>query len=296
MSYMAYTTNPHLPKVRRDAVRLVKYRGWSTRQVARYTGYNQSTIARWCKKDPSGGWHEIPTQSSRPQTSPHALHRDVVKAIIAKRNGRKRCGQVVHQELLRDGVMVSLSSVQRTLDRCGLLKKRSPWKRPHDYTERPLASYSGALLQIDTIHIIAPDGSRIYIYTIIDLFSRWAYAEAVEKIGAETSMQFVKRAQQVASFSFSMIQSDHGSEFSTWFTHGCWRMGTLHRHGRVRQKNDNAHIERFNRTIQEECLDETTHTIKHFQEALKTYLPYYNNERLHIGINYQTPQEVMRRS
>jgi transposase len=293
--YMAYTTNPHLPKVRRDAVRLVKYRGWSTRKVARHTGYNQSTIVRWCKKDPSGGWHEIPTLSSRPKTMPLALPRAMVSAIVAKRNGRQRCGQVVHQELLRDGVQVSLSSVQRTLDRCGLLKKRSPWKRPHDYTERPDATYSGALLQIDTIHIMAPDGSRIYIYTIIDLFSRWAYAEAVEKIGAKESVWFVERAKKIAPFVFSMIQSDHGSEFSTWFTHGCWSMSISHRHGRVRQSNDNAHIERFNRTVQEECLDRTVHTIGAFKRALKEYLPYYNNERLHMGINYQTPQEVMQR-
>lgn len=158
---MAYTTNPHLPKVRRDAVRLVKYRGWSIRKVARHVGVNPSTVSRWCKKDPSGGWHEIPTLSSRPKKSPRALSRKVVEAIIEKRSGRRRCGQVVHQELLRDGVAVSLSSVQRTLERCGLLKKRSPWKRPHDATPRPEAAYAGALLETDTVHILAPDGSRI---------------------------------------------------------------------------------------------------------------------------------------
>ena len=26
-----------------------------------------------------------------------------------------------------------------------------------------------------------------------------------------------------------------------------------------------------------------------------SYLPYYNNERLHMGINYQTPLEVLQR-
>ena len=294
--YMAYTTNPKLPKVRRDAVRLVKYRGWSTRKVARYTGYNQSTIVRWCQKDPTGGWHEIPTESSRPKRSPNALSREVVSAIIKKRQGRRRCGQVIHQELLRDGVAVSLSSVQRTLDRCHMLKKRSPWKRPHDYTPRPEVTHMGALLQLDTIHIMLPDGSRIYIYTLIDLYSRWAYAEAVERIGAEASAQFVKRAQRKAPFQFGMIQTDHGSEFSVWFTHSVWGMGIKHRHGRVGKKNDQAYIERFNRTIQEECLDLVVHTISSFKKALCEYLPYYNTERLHMGINYQTPLEVMQRS
>lgn len=293
---MAYTTNPNLPKVRRNAVRLVKYRGWSTRQVARHTGYNQSTIVRWCAKDVTGGWHEIPTLSSRPKTSPNALPREVVSAIIEKRSRRQRCGQVVHQELLRDGIVVSLSSVQRTLERCYLLKKWSPWKRPHDYTERPEVAHSGALLEVDTIHIIEPDGGRIYVYTIIDLYSRWAYANAVPKIGAKESLEFIKNASRAAPFIFEMVQSDHGSEFSTWFTHGCLRRGIQHRHGRVRKKNDNAHIERFNRTVQEECLDKTGHSLPSFRNALPTYLKYYNTERLHMGINYQTPQEVMQRS
>lgn len=293
--YMPYTTNPHMPKVRMEAVRLVKYRKWSIRKVARYIGVEPSTISRWCKKDPSGGWYRIPTRSSRPHTSPHALERNIVSAIVAKRVGRRRCGQVIHQELLRDGIPVSLSSVQRTLERCQLLKKRSPWKRPHDYTPRPEAAYSGALLQLDTVHIIAPDGSRIYIYTLIDLYSRWAYAEVAERIGAEISAQFLMRARHTASFPFMMVQTDHGSEFSTWFTHSCWRMGMQHRHSRVRQSNDNAHIERFNRTVQEECLDRTIHTIDAFKKALAEYLPYYNSERLHMGINYQTPLEVLRR-
>ena len=291
--YMPYTTNPQMPKVRMEAVRLVKYRGWSTRKVARHTGFSQSVIVKWCKKDPSGGWYRIPTRSSRPHTSPRALERGIVSAIVTKRSGRRRCGQVIHKELLRDGVQVSLSSVQRTLERCQLLKKRSPWKRPHDYTLRPEATYAGVLLQIDTIHIIAPDGSRIYIYTLIDLYSRWAYAEVAERIGAEASVQFLTRAQNIAPFPFVMVQTDHGSEFSKWFTHNCWRIGIQHRHSRVRQSNDNAHIERFNRTVQEECLDRTIHTIGMFKKALAEYLPYYNSERLHMGINYKTPLEMI---
>lgn len=217
---MAYTTNPNMPKVRRDAVRLVKQKKWSMRKVALRYGVNVSTVSRWCRRDISGGQHIIPTESSRPKTSPCALPREVVSAIIQKRNKRRRCGQVVHRELLRDGIEVSLSSVQRTLDRCGLTKKRSPWKRPHDSTPRPQALFAGALLQCDTIHIIAPDGSRIYVYTLIDLYSRWAYAEVVPKIGAQPSVAFVKRALQQAPFVFKMIQTDNGSEFSTWCTHG----------------------------------------------------------------------------
>src|SRR3990167_62052 len=134
---MAYTTNPNMAKVRRDAVNLVKYRHWSMRKVALRFGVEPSTISRWCRRPFATGWHELPTRSSRPKTSPNALKREIVEAIITKRIGRRRCGQHIYHELKKEGVVVSLPSVQRTLDRCHLLKKRSPWKRPHDYTEKP---------------------------------------------------------------------------------------------------------------------------------------------------------------
>lgn len=292
---MPYTTNPHIAKVRRDAVNLVKYQGWSMRKVARKFGVEPSTISRWCTRPFATGWHELPTRSSRPKTSPNALKKEIVEAIIKKRIGRRRCGQHIFHELKREGVEVSLISVQRTLDRLGFLKKRSVWKRPHDYTERPEVTHPGALLEVDTVHIMLPDGSRLYIYTIIDLYSRWAYAEVVKKISGAASFSFVARAQACSPFPFAMVQTDNGGEFQKMFKYRIAKIGLAHRHSRVRKSNDQAHIERFNRTIQEECLDRTPHTMRDFRKALKTYLAYYNNERIHMGINYQTPQEVLRR-
>lgn len=289
---MAYTQNPHIPKVRWEAIRLVR-EGWSTRAVAIRIGWSQSAVSQWVRRAGPGWYGPYPTKSSRPKRSPNALPRATVEAIVKKRIATRRCGQVVHQELLRDGIVVSLPSVQRTLARCCLLKKRSPWKRPHDPTIRPEATHPGALLQCDTVHFILPDGGRLYVYTVIDIFSRWAYAEVVERISATNSASFIRRAQKHADFRFEMVQTDHGSEFSTRFTHTLWRMRMKHRHSRVRQSNDNAHIERFNRTVQEECLDRTVYTIAGFRGALRTYLPHYNTTRMHMGINYKTPNQML---
>jgi transposase len=159
MTYMAYSMNPELPKMRREAVWLVKQKGWSTRKVARHFGYTQSAIVKWCAKDPTGGFRKIETLSSKPRSSPRSISREIVQAIIQKRVGRRRCGQVIHRELLADGISVSLCSVQRTLKRCHLLKEKSPWKRPHDATLRPQATHPGALLQCDTVHFVPCRGS-----------------------------------------------------------------------------------------------------------------------------------------
>ncbi|HEY4498633.1 MAG TPA: integrase core domain-containing protein [Candidatus Paceibacterota bacterium] len=284
-----------MPKVRRDAVNLVKYRHWSMRKVALRYGVQPSTVSRWCKHPLGTGWHEIPTASSAPKRHPNALGAEIVSAIIQKRIGRRRCGQHIYHELKREGVEVSLPSVQRTLSRCGLLKKRSPWKRPHDYTERPEITAPGSLLEADTVHIMLPNGLRLYVYTLIDLYSRWAYAEVTRSISSAKSFRFVEKAKLIAPFQFQMVQTDNGGEFQKMFLFRVYKLGLTHRYSRVRQSNDQAHIERFNRTIQEECLDRTTQTIHHFRKAIKTFLPYYNSERTHMGINYQTPLEVLRR-
>jgi len=199
---------------------------------------------------------------------------------------------VVHRELLNQGMVVSLSSVKRTLKRKGLIRKRSPWKRWHFSKPRPEALLAGDLVQIDTIHFVIGD-KRFYVYTLLDIVSRWAYAKVSLRINTYQSLKFVKEAVSSAGFSFKMIQSDHGSEFSTWFTEHLRKRGINHRHIRVRKNNDNGHIERFNRTLQEECLNKVSQNPRSFQEAINDYLPYYNNQRLHLGLNYLTPRECV---
>jgi transposase InsO family protein len=206
-----------------------------------------------------------------------------------EREKRNRCAEVVHDGLKKKDIVVSLSSVKRTLERQGLVKKRSPWKRWHGTFPRPMVEKPGDLIQIDTIHIQQKGERKFYVYTAIDLFSRFAYAKVVWHINTHESLQFVKEAERAAGFSFLTVQSDNGQEFSSWFTENVGVMGIAHRHSRVRKPNDNAHIERFNRTLEEECLDRVPKSFLPYQNAITIYLAYYNGERSHMGINFLTP-------
>ena len=199
---------------------------------------------------------------------------------------------MVHASLRNDGVAVSLSSVKRTLDRTGLLNKRSPWKRYHAPMERPEALYPGALVQMDTIHLLLPDGTRIYVFTAIDVYSRFAWAWATTRVKAKAALEFLHRFKKIAPFGINMLQTDRGPEFSTFFTE---HAKIEHRHSRVRKPNDNAHIERFNRTLQEECIDRVAKDIPTINRALREYLKHYNTTRLHLGINLQTPLQLLKR-
>lgn len=278
-----------MPKVRRDAAQMVRD-GFSVTEVGRRFGVGSSTICKWVKKAERIGSHPIPTRSSRPLHHPKQLEESLVDQIVKKRFELKRCAEVIHAELVNEGIGVSLSSVKRTLARRNLLNKRSPWKRYHPPVDRPYPLSPGDLVQIDTIHIMTGPKTRIYVFVLIDVYSRWVYAKAFERMSAMTSVLFVKEAQRYASFHFQMLQSDHGPEFGKWFVS---RIQKKHRYTRIGKPNDNAHIERVNRTIQEECLDKVPRNVKSLNKALKIYLPYYNQKRLHLGISLKSPVQLL---
>lgn len=282
-----YTINPAMPRLRARAVEMVRS-GKSVSEVAKYFGYTKGAVSKWCRKVPAGGAFTIPTKSSKPGYRSHQIKQEIIDRIVELRiNLKGRCGQVIHEHLKLEGHNICLRSVQRVLDRHALLRKHSPWKRLHLFTpHRPKALKPGDLVQVDTIHLEVAPYKKIYVYTLIDVYSRWCYAWAAEKINTRLSIEFLKRAKARAPFKFNCIQSDHGSEFSNHFTE---RIKILHRHSRVRRPNDNAHLERFNRTLQDECIRYSSLDVKILQRVIPRYLKYYNHERLHLGINLKTP-------
>lgn len=289
---MSYTNNPYMPRVRRDAVNLVKYRGWSIRKVARHLSVHPSTIMRWCERDMTGGFLLIPTKSSRPHRHPHALPEKIVSRILTLRAERHECAEILHRRLTLEGIVVSLSSVKRVLKRHGL-SRFSKWKKWHTYPPRPLAKKPGILVEIDSMHD-GPITDRLSLYALIDVCSRWGFAKPVVKVNCRSSVRFLREARTVAPFDFKTIQSDHGSEYTKWFTKQVNHDGFEHRHSRVRTPTDNAHIERFIQTLQTQCLNRVTRTFRSWQKEIPPFLEYYNRERPHMALNYKTPLEVLR--
>ncbi len=142
--YMPYTNNPNITKVRMYAAKLVLDKGWSTRKAALHTGYDQSTISRWCKKARLCNRIQriIPTEISRPIHHSNKISQDIVRAILEHRHTYGRCAEVIHYQLTKDVYTVSLSSVKRTLKRCGLTYP-SKWKKWHQYPIRTLPEKPG---------------------------------------------------------------------------------------------------------------------------------------------------------
>lgn len=286
---MAYTTNEKVGKVRILAVRMV-LSGKSTREVARYFGYNQSTIVRWYKRR-NEVWHkrdELPTRSSRPRTSPKRINREIEAKIISVRKETKRCSEVVYESLKQENINVSLSTVKRVLKRYGCLKERSRWKKRRIYPIRPDIEKQGDLVEFDTIHFVDKFNVRSYVYTALDVYSRYGYAMLSKKSNTYRSLLFLKKVKEYFSFEINCIQTDNGPEFGKFFTNNCH---IKHRHNHPRSPNENGHLERFNRTLQEEI---PKHNLCIFnKDDILKFLKHYNTKRMHMGIKFKTPQQML---
>lgn len=321
---MAYSTNPNLPKARAIAMQLLVREELPLQIVANRCGIHRSTVWRWKQKwdklneqvqfdNPNRPnriygkathllrctWR-IPTLTSRPLTSPKAISKDVIELVLSLRRMLKRCAEVVWFHLVHDnGVSISLSSVRRILRLHHYIQGRKKRVR-RDNPKRPLVTRPGELVQTDTVHYIDPyTKHRKYVYTVIDLYSRMTYAEIHSFIRPGIAADVVLRAQAEFGFRFSLVQADNGPEYSRYFSERLLRQHILTRHSRLHRPNDNAHIERFNRTIQEECLGRYLDfrvPNKRVQTKLNTYLKFYNTRRVHLSLQYRTPSQMLQSS
>lgn len=320
---MPYSTNPNAPKARGNALKYLIIKHKTVTTTARRFGVNRSTIWRWKKKwqlqnsyiqftndnrpHRSVGkvfrlsavkW-DIPTMTSAPHTHPSRIKASVVERVIELRRAHNRCAEVIHHQLTQEGITISLSSVKRILDRNHCTNHWSRWKKRRINTPRPKVAAPGELVEVDTVHYVNQlTSERVYITTVIDLYSRMAYARPSYKLLPGEAIKAVLEAQRQFSFNFLTIQSDNGPEFSSYFTGKLKQYGIHHRHTRVHKPNDNAHIERFNRTLREECIGH--HKPERLMMAsltnkLNQYIDYYNHDRLHLGLQCRTPIQMLQR-
>lgn len=69
-------------------------------------------------------------------------------------------------------------------------------------------------------------------------------------------------------------------------------------HTRLHRPNDNTHIERFNRTIQKECTGSYTldsDKLEALNQRIAAYLDFHNHKRIHLGLKYMTPAQMLQR-
>lgn len=321
---MSYCTGKNIEIARGKAIKMLVVEKKPVGAVADRFGVHRSTIWRWYKKWKKINNHiefinpvrrqylgispykyeickwRIESESSSPK-HPHMLGEDLVQLVLDVRDQTKRCAEVVWHHINKVlCISISLSSVRRIL-KCHhrMVKLKYHRNRQYKSIPRPKILNPGDLVEIDTIHLFNPiSKQKRYMYTVIDLYTRMAYARVYEDLKPGHSIDAITEAEQYFGFKFKIVQSDNGLEFARYFETKLEAKGIQIRHTRLGRPNDNAHIERFNRTIQEECTGPyylESESLKKLDNKILNYIDFYNYKRIHLGLEYRTPAEMLHR-
>jgi len=144
-------------------------------------------------------------------------------------------------------------------------------------------THAGHVVALDTIERFV-NGCRRYIITFEDIHTRFAFAWCTTSHASLAAKEFFDLCRVVFPFQMEFVLTDNGSEFKKHFNEEIKNLHLTHYHTYPRTPKMNAHVERFNRTIQEEFVDYHTGLLldpMKFNHALMDWLVFYNTERVH---------------
>ena len=174
------------------------------------------------------------------------------------------------------------------------IKRQKVLRKPKDFK----AEYPGHCVALDTIEKII-DGKRRYVITFEDLFTRFGFALETTSHASLAAKEFFEICVKVFPFSFAFVfvLTDNGSEFKKHFSEELKKLHLVHYHTYPGMPKMNAHLERFNRTLQDEFIDYHMNDLlvpEEFNRKLAEYLIWYNTKRVHCAFqNKLSPIQFM---
>ncbi len=169
----------------------------------------------------------------------------------------------------------------------------NPKKRITEFVKKHQVHH---LWHVDTVLLTLSTGGYRYLLTAIDDVSKLAYARLYTTHSSKQAADFLKRLHYLTEGEIINLHHDNGSEFEKDFKQACRDLSLPQWYSRVRMPKDNAVLERFNRTIQEEFVQMAYHGIedlKEFNQELTEWLVEYNSIRPHQALDYLTPLEYI---
>jgi len=267
--------------------------------------YGLKNMCRWAGVSASGFFH----WRARP-TSAQAQRHAELGALVAWSFHRSRGTygyRRVHADLTRRGVAVGEDLVRDLMRELDLVACQ-----PRPFRVTIVAGADGGtpdLLQRDftaTVpgHKLVGDITYIhtwagfaYLATVIDCYSKavigWAVADHMRTDLVIDALAMARRNHKIEPD--CIFHSDRGTQYTSH------QLGDYLRQNAMRPSMgntgicwDNAMAESFFATLKNELVHRTAFpTINHVEKAVASYIEvFYNRERLHSGLGYQTPHEV----
>lgn len=222
------------------------------------------------------------------------------------KNSRQTYGSPrIHHALLRNGEKCSLGRVKRLMCKAGF--RAITKNRPHFHTPPREENPAGNLLAdrsapqgpnevwVGDITYLKTQEGWLYLAAVLDLHSRklvgWTLSDRMTSDLVISAFNMALKQRNAVP---EVFHSDKGSQYTSTAFRNLLRKNSIQiSNSGVGNCYDNATMERFFRTLKEECTDRLPLTTR---EALKGVVfefveVFYNRQRLHSALGYLTPTE-----
>lgn len=254
-------------------------------------GIARPVLSRWWARYRTDDLAGLQPRSRRPHRSPTQHATPVHVAIAAARDfgwGAQR---------IADELGLGHGTVQRELERTGRNQLPRPPRRPVRRYEK---SRPGELLHLDLKYLPALGNRPEFEYAAIDDFSREGHARITRERSTVAATQFLEHVLAQLPYRVEAVMTDNDMMFTmryafysnrlTRFEQALKSAGIEHRLIRPRSPESNGKVERFIKTIDDECFRVTQPQSSRARTGvLRLFLEYYNHARPHQSLGGVSP-------
>jgi transposase InsO family protein len=267
-------------------------RGESLSALSRVHGVAREVLSRWWHAYQRGGLAALQARSRRPQTSPTQVSPRLVARVLRLRDQRRSVVWIARELRMGHG------TVQRLLEQHGVNQLvRPPRPKPRRYEkQRP-----GELLHLDLKFLPALRNARNdYEFAAVDDFSREAVVTITTEQTSAAAAAFLEHVLDTLPYRIEAVLTDNAFAFTmryaryadrrTRFQQVCAAHDIRHYVLRPYAPQSNGKVERFFRTIDDECLYvRPLFTFGARSRAVAKFVHYYNHDRPHLSLGGMTP-------
>lgn len=280
-------------------------------------GADRKLIYVWKKKLRNNGktLESLVPESTRPiRTRTMKTDQRVIDFIKEKRQKHPKIGKEKLKPLLdvycqRTGIeTISESTIGKIIKRhkmfyqkAGRIYHDPSIKRAHvkrqkrQRVKHPPKHKEFGHFQADSLYQFL-DGMKRYIISAIDSKLKFSFSACYRQLSSRTGRDFFKKLQRVYPLDIKSVQTDNGMEFLGEFDDYLKRQNIPHYFIYPRCPRINGCIERYNRTLREEFLNQHVFLIAdpgQLNLKLADYLIFYNTERPHKALGLKSPMDYL---
>lgn len=282
-------------------------------------GISRRTLFRWRKKLKTsyGKLDSLIPESTKPHTLRIMLTHPKIITFIRKLReqyshlGKEKIKPLLDEYCKQEGLQtISESTIGKVINRHNLsVKTNRIYHNPDSgYAKRkvrykmkvkrsPKVTDSG-YIEIDTITKFI-HGLKLYVFNAVDVTMKFQFSYGYPSLTSRNGQDFFKRLELVYPIhnGIKTVQTDNGLEFLGEFHRYLEQRNIPHLFIYPRCPKINGFIERANRTLKEEFMEQYIYTKWHglvaFNRDLMEYLIWYNTKRVHKSLNNISPMNYL---